>query len=182
MRRTSFAGLDCSIAQTLEIVGDWWTLMILRDAFQGVRRFEEFQRDLGIARNVLTDRLTLLVDHGILDRRPYQTQPPRSEYRLTEKGLELYPVLISLMRWGDRWATGAGGPPVVLTHKECGHDGLPVMSCPHCGVPVGARDMTFRARPVQLSAGVSKARRRLGARRTEPGRGKSSIGRAIENQ
>lgn len=146
MRRTSFAQFDCSIAQALEIVGDWWTLLILRDAFQGVRRFEEFQRDLGIARNVLTDRLNRLVEHGILERRPYQTQPPRSEYRLTEKGLDLYPVLISLMQWGDRWATGDSGPPVVLTHKGCDHEGMPVMSCQHCGVAVGARDMRFERR------------------------------------
>ena len=146
MRRTSFATLDCSIAQTLEVVGEWWTLLILRDAFQGVRRFEAFQRDLGIARNVLSDRLNRLVDNGILERRPYQSQPPRSEYRLTSKGLDLYPVLISLMRWGDRWAAGPAGPPVSLSHKECGHEGLPVLSCRHCGAEVGARDMRFEQR------------------------------------
>jgi DNA-binding HxlR family transcriptional regulator len=146
MRRTSFAELDCSIAQTLEIVGEWWTLLILRDAFQGIRRFEDFQRDLGIARNVLTDRLGRLVEHGLLERRPYQTQPPRSEYRLTDKGLDLYPVLIALMRWGDRWAPLEQGPPVVLTHAACGHDGVPVMTCAHCGEAVGARDMRFRRR------------------------------------
>jgi DNA-binding HxlR family transcriptional regulator len=158
MRRTSFAALDCSIAQTLEVVGEWWTLLILRDAFLGVRRFEEFQRDLGIARNILTDRLNRLVEHGILERRPYQTQPPRSEYRLTEKGLDLYPVLLSLMRWGDRWAAGTAGPPLTLTHRDCGHEGLPVMSCAHCGEAVAARDMSFERRsPIQRRAPERRA-------------------------
>jgi DNA-binding HxlR family transcriptional regulator len=147
MRRTSFAAMDCSIAQTLEVVGEWWTLLILRDAFQGVRRFEEFQRRLGIARNVLSDRLQRLVDEGILERRRYQTQPDRSEYRLTEKGLDLYPVLIGLMQWGDKWSMGRAGPPLVLTHSGCGHDATPVLACPDCGQAVGPRDMKFRWRP-----------------------------------
>lgn len=160
MRRTSFAEVDCSIAQTLEVVGEWWTLMILRDAFQGVRRFDDFQQDLGIARNVLTQRLQRLVGEGILERRRYQTQPERFEYRLTEKGIDLYPVLISLMRWGDRWAVGTDGPPLVLTHKSCGHEGLPAMACQGCGEEVGARDMRFRwrrrrERPVAAGAAVA---------------------------
>ena len=135
--------MDCSIAQALEIVGEWWTLLILRDAFQGVRRFDHFQRRLGIARNVLTERLQHLVSAGVLERRPYQTQPAREEYRLTEKGRDLYPVLVSLMRWGDKWAPGADGPPVLLTHRECGHQGTPVLACPACRQPVEARDMSF---------------------------------------
>jgi DNA-binding HxlR family transcriptional regulator len=159
MRRTSFAEVDCSIAQTLEVVGEWWTLMILRDAFQGVRRFDDFQQDLGIARNVLTQRLQRLVSERILERRRYQTQPERFEYRLTEKGIDLYPVLISLMRWGDRWAVGKDGPPLVLTHKSCGHEGLPAMACPGCAEEIGARDMSFRwrrrrERSVAASAGA----------------------------
>ena len=147
MRRTSFAAMDCSIAQALEVVGEWWSLLILRDAFQGVRRFEDFQRRLGIARNVLTERLQRLVDEGVLERRLYQTQPDRFEYRLTEKGLDLYPVVIGLMRWGDKWAMGKEGPPVILTHRGCGHDATPVLACPRCGEHVGARDMTFRWKP-----------------------------------
>jgi DNA-binding HxlR family transcriptional regulator len=158
MRRTSFADLDCSIAQTLEVVGEWWTLMILRDAFQGVRRFDDFQVDLGIARNILTQRLQRLVDEGILERRRYQTQPERFEYRLTEKGIDLYPVLISLMRWGDRWAVGSGGPPVLLTHAECGHEGLPVMSCVGCGEEIDARAMRFRRRGRQASTARRQAK------------------------
>jgi DNA-binding HxlR family transcriptional regulator len=119
-------------------------LLILRDASEGVRRFEELQRDLGVARNVLTERLERLVDHGILARRLYQERPARYEYRLTDKGLDLYPVLISLMNWGDRWAPRQDGPPITLTHKACGHDATPMLSCPHCREPVAARDMRFR--------------------------------------
>jgi DNA-binding HxlR family transcriptional regulator len=144
MRRTSFSDMDCSVAQTLEVIGEWWTLLILRDSFQGVRRFDDFQRRLGVARNVLTQRLDRLVEQGILERRQYQDRPARYEYRLTEKGLDLYPVVIALMDWGDRWATDPDGPPVTLTHKPCGHDGTPIFTCPHCSEKVTARDMRFR--------------------------------------
>lgn len=147
MRRTSFAGMDCSIAQALDVVGEWWTLLVIRDAFQGVRRFEDFQSRLGIARNVLTDRLGRLVEENILERRLYQSRPDRYEYRLTDKGRDLYPVIIGLLRWGDKWAMGKQGPPMVLTHQACGHDATPVLACPECGEEVGARDMTFRWRP-----------------------------------
>src|SRR5919112_1114607 len=92
----------CSIARALEVLGDRWTLLVIRDAFLGLRRFDDFQRDLGIARNVLADRLGRLVDEGILERHAYQERPERFEYRLTEKGADLWPVLISLMKWGDR--------------------------------------------------------------------------------
>ena len=138
---------NCSIARTLEVLGDRWTLLVIRDAFLGVHRFDDFQRDLGIARNVLSDRLQTLVDHGILERRQYAERPPRWEYRLTEKGLDLYPVIVGLLRWGDKWASDDA--PVVLTHKTCGHDVTPVLTCPDCGEPVSARDMTFRDVVVQ---------------------------------
>ena len=141
MRRTSFAGMNCSVAGALEIVGEWWTFLVLRDAFLGVRRFEDFQRRLGIARNVLTARLQTLVGHGILERRLYQDRPERYEYRLTDKGLELHPILVSLMRWGDKWAGVADAPPMELMHKGCGHRSAPLMVCDHCGEPVHARDM-----------------------------------------
>jgi len=152
MRRTSFAAVDCSIAQALEVVGEWWSLVILRDAFQGVRRFEDFQRRLGIARNVLSERLQRLVDEGVLERRLYQSKPDRYEYRLSEKGLDLYPVIVGLMRWGDKWAAGEEGPPVILTHRQCGHDATPVLACPACGDEVGARDMSFRWQPARPRA------------------------------
>jgi DNA-binding HxlR family transcriptional regulator len=144
MKRTSFAGMQCSVARTLDVVGEWWSLLVLRDAFTGVRRFEDFQRSLGIARNILTDRLQTLVEQGVLDRVRYQERPERFEYRLSEKGIDLYPVLVALMRWGDRWAADEMGPPVILTHKPCGHDVMPELACPECGEAVHARAMRFR--------------------------------------
>ena len=114
------AAPNCSIAGTLEVIGERWTLLILRDAFRGVRRFDEIQRDLGIARNVLADRLGKLVDHGIMERRLYQTRPERYEYRLTRKGVDLSPALVALMRWGDKHLCGQAGPPLELVHEACG--------------------------------------------------------------
>jgi DNA-binding HxlR family transcriptional regulator len=145
MKRTSFADMDCSIARTLEVIGEWWTMLILREAFNGVRRFDGFQARLGIARNVLATRLQRLVDSGILERRRYQERPERFEYRLTDKGRDLYPVLMSLMHWGDRWAVGEDGPPVRLTHK-CGHAPGPILACQHCGEEMSPRDVTVRRR------------------------------------
>jgi DNA-binding HxlR family transcriptional regulator len=148
MRRTSFAGMNCSVAGALEILGEWWTMLIVRDAFMGVRRFEDFQRRLGIARNVLTTRLQKLVAAGILERRRYQERPERFEYRLTAKGIELYPILVSLMQWGDRWAPAeTKGPPVVLIHRECGHESRPHLVCDHCGAPADPRQMVPVAGP-----------------------------------
>lgn len=152
MKRTSFAGMECSVARTLDVVGEWWSLLVLRDAFCGVRRFEDFQRSLGIARNILTDRLQTLVDDGVLERRLYQERPERYEYRLTDKGRDLYPVLLALMRWGDRWAADEMGPPMVLTHKACGHDVMPVLTCPECGEEVRARDMAWRRREAEAAS------------------------------
>ena len=141
MRRTSFAGMNCSVARTLEIVGEWWSMLVIREAFNGVRRFDDMQERLGIARNVLATRLQTLVDHGVLERRRYQERPERFEYRLTEKGLDLYPVLVSLMRWGDRWTAGEAGPPLTLVHQPCGKVLTPVMTCPECGGEVRPRDV-----------------------------------------
>lgn len=111
---------DCSIARTLEVIGDRWSLLILRSSFRGVRRFDGLQRDLGIARNVLTDRLAKLVDHGVLERRLYQQRPDRYEYRLTRRGVDLSPALVALMRWGDQHLCNDNGPPLVLVHESCG--------------------------------------------------------------
>src|SRR3712207_3951891 len=130
MART-FADMECSVARTLDVIGERWSLLILRDAFYGIRRFDDFQRDLGIARNVLTDRLTKLVDQGVLERRQYEERPPRYEYRLTAKGRDLLPVLLAMTRWGDRWAADER-PPVTLTHATCGHDTQATMVCSHC--------------------------------------------------
>ena len=112
MRRASFEQLNCSVAQTLEVVGDWWSLLIVRDIFFGVTRFDDIQRRLGIARNTLTDRLDWLSDHGVLTRAPYGDSGNRHEYRLTEKGRDLQPVLLAMVAWGDKWGATAKHPPL----------------------------------------------------------------------
>jgi DNA-binding HxlR family transcriptional regulator len=132
MRLTSLAGWNCSIARTLDVVGEWWTLLILRDAFRGTRRFDDFQESLGVARSVLTARLAKLTEHGVLERSEYSEHPPRYEYRLTDKGLALFPVIAALIRWGDEWAATPAGPPVVFVHDTCGNVTTPVLTCPHC--------------------------------------------------
>jgi DNA-binding HxlR family transcriptional regulator len=147
MRWDEIGDMTCSVARALSIVGDRWSLLVLRDSFLGLRRFEDFQRDLGTTRHRLADRLRKLVAHGILERARYQTHPPRFEYRLTEKGRDLYPVIVSLTRWGDRWMAGKAGPPIELVHKGCGRAAMPRLACPECGDAVGARDMVARAGP-----------------------------------
>ncbi|WP_372026596.1 helix-turn-helix domain-containing protein [Tistrella mobilis] len=129
----------CSIARTLSIIGDRWTLLILRECFMRVRRFEYFQNRLGITRHVLADRLRKLVEAGLLVRVPYQERPLREEYRLTEKGLDIYPVLMSILSWGDRWRTDSEGVPVLHRHLDCGHHFRPVVSCSECGEPLDPR-------------------------------------------
>src|SRR5689334_2322141 len=116
----AFDDQNCSIARTLAIVGERWTLLVLRDVLLGNRRFEEIRRSLGVASNILSDRLATLVEHGVLTR---SGEPP--EYRVTEKGLELQPVLVALMQWGDRHTAGEAGPPIVNVHTTCGHDADP---------------------------------------------------------
>ncbi|MET0151316.1 MAG: helix-turn-helix domain-containing protein [Candidatus Binatia bacterium] len=147
MRWSEIGDMTCSVARALSIVGDRWSLLVLRDAFLGLRRFEDFQRDLGTTRHRLADRLKKLVAHGILERVRYQQHPPRFEYRLTEKGKDLYPVIVSLTRWGDRWMAGKAGPPIELVHKSCGRAAMPTLACPECGEKVVARDMIARAGP-----------------------------------
>ena len=143
--RTSYKDFACSTAQSLEVVGEWWTLLIVRDAFFGVRRFEDFQRRLGISRSVLTNRLNRLVEEGILDTRPYETRPPRVEYVLTEKGFDLFPVLVALQQWGDRWSSPK--PPVVLRHLGCRKLTRPHLVCSACGERVGPQDVTATPGP-----------------------------------
>jgi DNA-binding HxlR family transcriptional regulator len=131
----------CSIAGALEVVGERWSLLIVRDVFLGVRRFDELQASLGIARNVLQTRLTRLVDQGVLEKRRYRDHPPRHEYRLTEKGLDLWPVLVALMYWGDEHATPPAGPPVLLTHRACGGAVDGHRTCTACGARLSVRDV-----------------------------------------
>jgi DNA-binding HxlR family transcriptional regulator len=141
MKRTSFEAWDCSVARTVDIIGEVWTPLILRDLFWGIRRFEDLQADLGIARNILSDRLRTLVDHGIVTKEPYQDRPVRHEYRLTEKGRDLAPVLLALLAWGDKWMSDE--PPVPLRHLTCGELTTPVMTCEVCGEPLRSRDLRF---------------------------------------
>lgn len=129
--KKSIEHLDCVVASTIDIIGDRWTLLIVRDVFFGVRRFDDFQRDLQISRNVLTDRLQQLVTHGILKTVPYQDNPPRHEYRLTDKGRDLFDVLLAVWRFGDKWEHS--DIPRVAVHKDCGHETHMVPACAHCG-------------------------------------------------
>jgi DNA-binding HxlR family transcriptional regulator len=158
---------DCSAARTLEFVGERWTLLVIRDVFAGHRRFDQIQEDLGIARNVLADRLQRLVDEGILERRAYSENPPRHEYFLTEKGIDLWPILISMMRWGDRHGDWPQGPPLVVRHKQCGGVMDDHFICKRCGERLGPRDVRAVPGPgatprvieryERLSAGREKA-------------------------
>jgi DNA-binding HxlR family transcriptional regulator len=141
MQRTSFEDVNCSVAQCLEIVGEWWSLLIVRDAFLGVTRFEDLQARLGISRNILTQRLNRLVDNGVLERVPYQDRPPRSEYRLTDKGRDLWHVVTAMRQWGDRWAAPSG-PPLKIRHNTCGRIVKAVPVCSHCGEPLDVRAVT----------------------------------------
>ena len=120
----------CAVASTLEAIGERWTMHVLREAFLGVRRFDDFQRNIGVARNILSDRLGKLVASGILRRERYSEHPPRHEYRLTRKGVDLAPILIELMKWGNRWTPNPDGPAVVLRHRGCGAVIEPVQACP----------------------------------------------------
>jgi DNA-binding HxlR family transcriptional regulator len=147
MRWDSLADENCSLARTLAVIGDRWTLLVLRDAFLRVRRFEDFENSLRIARRVLSERLALLVEHGILAKVPYQERPTRYEYRLTDKGLDLYPVVLSLVHWGDKHYAGRKGPPLLHTHLRCGHDFKSVMTCGACGEALKAGDVRVRPGP-----------------------------------
>ena len=131
---------DCSIARSLELVGDRWTFLVIREAFIGTRRFEDYQRNLGCARNVLTDRLSRLVEAGILRKVPYQERPARYEYRLTRKGVELWPAMMALMKWGDRHMAPEG-PPVRILHADCGGELDARLHCDRCGAELGPNDV-----------------------------------------
>lgn len=144
--------MHCSIAQTLEIVGEWWTPLILRDVHLGLHRFDDIAEDLGISRNLLTRRLGYLVEHDILERRPYQARPVRYEYHLTEAGRDLAPALLVLMAWGDRHATPPGGPPLRVVHRACGHRFTPEVTCSSCGEPVTGRDVVTLPGPGAAAA------------------------------
>ncbi|MGD1935542.1 MAG: winged helix-turn-helix transcriptional regulator [Candidatus Phaeomarinobacter sp.] len=141
MRWSDLPKVSCSVARAISVIGDRWTMLVLRDLFLGVRRFDDFEKRLGIARPVLSQRLKKLVEEGVLDRVRYEERPARYEYRLTAKGRDLYPVLITITNWGDKHMSGDAGPPVVTRHKPCGGFIAPQLTCPDCGEPIHAKDM-----------------------------------------
>jgi DNA-binding HxlR family transcriptional regulator len=141
MSRKSLEHLECAVANTVEMVNDSWTILVLRDAFLGVRRFDEFVNDLGIARNVLADRLERLVANGMLETRLYQDRPPRYEYRLTDQGKDLFDVLMTLWSYGERWKPPAGSERQRVVHVSCGNEAQAVTHCAHCGERLTRRDV-----------------------------------------
>jgi DNA-binding HxlR family transcriptional regulator len=142
VRRTSFDEMSCSIARTLEVIGEWWTPLILRDVSLGITRFDAIQRDLGVSRKVLAERLAGLVEHGVLERAPYQDSPARYDYFLTEKGADLSLVLLAMQAWGDHWVFGETGPPMLFRHERCGAVTSPVPCCSACGEQLQPADVT----------------------------------------
>jgi len=140
--RFRYSSENCSIRRTLDVVGEKWTLLVLREAFYGVRRFGDFHRALGCARNILSARLNTLVDEGLLRQEPYQDpgRRPRTEYRLTEKGQDLFPALVAIMQWGDRWTADPAGPAVVVRHRGCHGPVVAESRCTAGHDPLSARD------------------------------------------
>ena len=168
VQRTSFKGMNCSIAQCLEVVGDWWSLLIVRDAFRGITRFADLEADLGISRNVLNQRLAYLVEQGVVARIPYSEHPPRYDYQLTEKGRDLFAVTTAMRQWGDRWAA-PNGPPIEAVHDGCGEVTQAILTCSVCGerltpdsvqpvVGPGARPKRRRGRSVARAPGSAGRR------------------------
>jgi DNA-binding HxlR family transcriptional regulator len=147
MKRTSFAKWPCSIARTVDLIGDAWTPLVLREVFYGIRRFDDIQAGLGIARNTLADRLKLLVDEGMLEKRAYQSEPVRYDYVLTEKGNDFFGVIAAMSRWGDRWLADDAGAPITMHHERCGHDTHAEVVCAHCREPLTAADTVMRMGP-----------------------------------
>ncbi|WP_445187162.1 winged helix-turn-helix transcriptional regulator [Pseudonocardia sp. Cha107L01] len=141
MQRTRFGDLACSIARTLDVIGEPWSPLILRDIYVGINRFEQIQQELDISRKVLTERLKWLVENEVLQRHAYSERPPRYEYRLTAKGLELCDLLLVMVRWGDRWTSGEAGPPVLYRHHACGQVSHVQLRCSVCAEPMRATDV-----------------------------------------
>lgn len=137
----------CSVARTLSVLGDRWTMLILRNAFMGVRRFDDFQRSLGLTRHVLSERLKRLVEHEILVKVPYVQRQERFEYQLTEKGLDLYPIILAMVQWADKWMDLGMGKPLEFTHKSCGKKINPKVVCSECNGPIHVQDVRVAAGP-----------------------------------
>jgi DNA-binding HxlR family transcriptional regulator len=149
MQRTDYGQMACSIARTLDVIGEPWSPLILRDVLVGVTRFDQLQNELGISRKVLAERLTWLVDHDVLSREMYSSRPPRYEYLLTTKGRELCDLLLVMTAWGDRWTAGNAGPPVLYRHRACGEVSLVDLHCAGCDQPMHAGDIDVLPGPGQ---------------------------------
>jgi DNA-binding HxlR family transcriptional regulator len=147
VKRVDTSGWPCPIARSADILGDHWNLLIIREACLGTRRFDDFQRRLGIGRNILTGRLNRLVDEGLLRREPYHHRPERFEYRLSEQGREVYPILAAMAAWGDRWLGDPEGSPLVLHHMTCDLDMHAEVVCSECHEPLDVRATRATARP-----------------------------------
>ncbi|SNT35965.1 transcriptional regulator, HxlR family [Streptosporangium subroseum] len=141
MQRTRFGDMACSIARTMDVIGEPWSPLILRNIYVGITRFEQIQQGLGISRKVLAERLRWLVENGVLERQEYSSRPPRHEYTLTVKGLELCDLLLVMVRWGDRWTAGEAGPPVLYRHHACGEISHVELHCSVCDQPMHATDV-----------------------------------------
>ena len=161
MQRTSFADIACSLARAVDVAGEWWTPLIVRDVWIGLRRFDQIQQNLDISRKVLADRLDTLVNEGVLERRPYQERPPRHEYVLTPKGKELMVVLLALLSWGDRWTVGDEGVPMIMRHKGCGEAIEAQVTCSCCGEELRAGNVLLEPGP---GVRVGRGTRPLGVR------------------
>jgi DNA-binding HxlR family transcriptional regulator len=140
VHKKTFEDQNCSVARCLEAIGEWWTPLILRDMFMGISRFDDFQARLGIARNILTERLNRLVETGLVEKSRYLEHPERFDYRLTEKGADLWRVLTAMREWGDRWAA-PDGPSVQILHRTCGHVAKTSLVCCDCGEPLDRRQV-----------------------------------------
>ena len=147
MQRTDFSEMTCSIARSLAVAGEPWSPLVLRDVWVGIRRFDDIQRDLGISRKVLAERLRHLVDAGMLERRPYSERPPRHEYALTPKGFEFVDVLMAMAAWGDRWTAGDAGPPALRRHRKCGEITHVELHCSECGEVLRSADVDVEEGP-----------------------------------
>jgi DNA-binding HxlR family transcriptional regulator len=152
MQRTRFGDMACSIARTMDVIGEPWSPLILRDVWVGINRFDQLQSDLGISSKVLTERLKWLAEQGVIERRAYQDRPQRFEYLLTPKGSELCTVLMAMTAWGDRHLAGPEGPPVLLRHTTCGHHFTPELRCSHCGDTVAGSTVAPEPGPGQPAA------------------------------
>lgn len=157
MQRTDFSRMQCSIARGLAVAGEPWSPLVIRDVYIGINRFEDLQRDLGISRKVLAERLRHLVAAGMLERRRYSERPPRDEYALTEMGSEFVDVLMALVAWGDRWTAGDAGPPILYRHRTCGQITHVEPHCAACGEILRSRDVDVEPGPGLTAADEGSA-------------------------